>query len=245
MSDHNIEKMFMLTGKKYIFGKYSFLKKAGLHMGKTEEELHEFSDNEGKIIVFLSDGQAVLGYAVFADILRPEIKQAFHEMSDHNIEKMFMLTGDKEAVAKKAAAALGIAEYRSEMLPEDKVLEVEKIKTIIRPVAMVGDGINDAPALAAADVGIALAGHGSSAASEAGDIVIMVNNFMRVHDALHIAQETMKIAKQSIFVGMGLSVAAMVAASLGYLPPVYGALLQEAIDVAVILNALRVNFVKV
>lgn len=156
-----------------------------------------------------------------------------------------MLTGDKAPVAKKIAAQLGINDFRAELLPEDKVLEVKKIRNDFSPVAMVGDGINDAPALAAADVGIALAFHGSSASSESADIVIMQNNLMRVHDAVHIAQSTMRIAKQSIFIGLGLSFVLMIIAAFGYILPVYGALLQEAIDVAVILNALRVNFEKV
>ena len=156
-----------------------------------------------------------------------------------------MLTGDKRAVAEKIAAQLGIKDFKAEMLPEQKVLEVHRIRNEFSPAAMVGDGVNDAPALAAADVGIALAFHGSSASSESADIVIMQNNLMRVHDAVHIAQNVMLIAKQSIFVGLGLSIVLMIIASFGYITPVYGAMLQEAIDVAVILNALRVNFDKV
>ena len=166
-------------------------------------------------------------------------------MQEHKIQKMVMLTGDKRPVAAKIAAELGLQDFESELLPEEKVVAVKDLKKSFSPVAMVGDGVNDAPALAAADVGIAIAYHGSSASSESADIVIMQNNFMRVHDALHIAQRVMRVAKEGIFAGIGISILLMIVAALGYILPIYGALLQEAIDVAVILNALKINFEEV
>ena len=128
------------------------------------------------------------------------------------------------------------------MKPEEKLIEIKNLQKRLHPLVMVGDGINDAPAMAAADVSIALAAYGSSASSEAGDIVITVNNMLRVHDVLHIAQRVMSIAKQSIYVGIGASILLMIFAAFGIIPPIVGAVLQEILDVAVILNALRVSF---
>ncbi len=234
-----------LASGSYIFGKLDYLKAQGVIIPPAQELEHTNYQKHGKIAVYLAKNKELLGIVIFADILRPKIKQMFTEIQDHKIQKVFMLTGDKQEVAKKISKELGITDYKAEMLPEDKVTEVKRIKTIYSPVAMVGDGVNDAPALAVADVGIALAAHGSSASSESADVVIMQNNLMRVHDAVHIAQSVMRIAKQSIYAGLGLSIILMIFAALGYIQPVYGALLQEVIDVAVILNALRVNFEKV
>ena len=234
-----------VDGSNYIFGKLSFLKIKGVKVPEQETARHEKLESEEKIAVYLAQGELLLGCVVFADVVRPEIEHVFREMVKHKIQKIYMLTGDKHAVAEKIAGQLGITDFKAEMLPEQKVLEVHRIRSEFSPAAMVGDGVNDAPALAAADVGIALAFHGSSASSESADIVIMQNSLMRVHDAVHIAQNVMRIAKQSIFVGLGLSIILMLIASFGYITPVYGAMLQEAIDVAVILNALRVNFDKI
>jgi len=234
-----------VENRNYIFGKLDFLRRRGVEVGGKEGEGHKKFQAEGKIVVYLGQGTQLLGYIIFADILRPEMKQVFKQIAEHKIQKIYMLTGDKQAVAKKISEELGITEFKAEMLPQNKVDEVKKIKAQFSPLAMVGDGVNDAPALAAADIGIALAAHGSSAASESADIVIMQNNLVRVHDAVHIAQAVMRIAKQSIFIGLGLSIGLMIIAAFGYIQPVYGAMLQEIIDVGVILNALRVNFEKV
>jgi P-type E1-E2 ATPase len=234
-----------IGGTRYLFGKISFLKGHGVEFPASELAEHDQLQSEGKIAVFLASSRDPLGYIIFSDVIRPEVKAAFASMREHRIKKTYMLTGDKRNVAKRIAKELSIDDYKAELLPEEKVAEVKRIRAEIHPVVMVGDGINDAPALAAADVGIALASHGSSASSEAGDIVIMVNDFMRVHDALHISQRMMHIAKQSIFFGMGVSICLMFIAAFGYIRPVYGALLQEILDAAVILNAMRVNFEKV
>jgi P-type E1-E2 ATPase len=174
--------------------------------------------------------------------VRPEIKNLFSNLRKQGVENIVMLTGDKKSVAEVIAKELGIDDVHAEALPENKVHEVLDHKKQFGRVAMIGDGVNDAPALTTADVGIALGGHGSST-TDSGDIVIMVDNLERVGEAYTIAKKTLKIAKQGIFFGIGISILLMIIAAFGYISPIYGALIQEALDVAIILNALRVNFV--
>lgn len=229
----------------YIFGKLAFLQEEGVIADQKILEEHKNLQNQGRIAVYLSANKKLIGSVIFADVIRPEIKQLFLDMKNQGMEKIVMLTGDKKNVAHLIGKQLGLTDIHAECLPEQKVIEVQEHKKEFGSVAMVGDGVNDAPALATADVGIAIGGHGSTASSESGDIVITGDNLTRVGQALKIARETIKIAKQSIFFGMGVSVILMVIAAFGHIIPVYGALLQEGLDVIVILNALRVNFIKI
>jgi P-type E1-E2 ATPase len=148
-----------------------------------------------------------------------------------------MITGDNEAAAKAIANQVGIDDYTASALPADKIHAVEGLKE--RPVAFVGDGVNDAPVLAASDVGIALGARGSAAASESADIVIMVDDVERVAIATAIAKKTLSIAKQSILIGIFISIGLMFVFSTGKFKPIYGAAIQEVVDVIVIFNALR------
>lgn len=233
-----------INGKKYLFGKLSFLQKNGINFSTNILEEHERYQQQGKIAVYLGAGGHPLGCVLFADTVRPEIKTLFSDMKTLGLEKIVMLTGDRKNVAELIGGQLGLKDIHAECLPEDKVKEVFDHQRQFGSVAMVGDGVNDAPALAAADVGIAIGGHGSTASSESGDIVITVDDLSRVGQALSLAKNTIRIAKQSIFIGIGVSIILMVIAALGHIVPVYGALLQEFLDVAVILNALRVNFIR-
>ncbi len=149
-----------------------------------------------------------------------------------------MVTGDRAGAAQAIGAALDLDSVLAERVPSDKV-DAVRSEQRLHPTIMVGDGINDAPALAAADVGIALGARGASASSEAADVVILADRLDRVGEAIAIAQRARRIAVQSIVAGMTLSILAMLAATVGWLQPVPAALVQEAIDVAVILNALR------
>jgi iron-sulfur cluster repair protein YtfE (RIC family) len=150
-----------------------------------------------------------------------------------------MVTGDRAAVADMVGAVIGVDEVLAERTPAEKV-DAVRIEHYRAPTIMVGDGINDAPALALADVGVAIGARGATASSEAADAVLAVDRLDRLGEATAIARKSRRIALQSVVAGMGMSLAAMGVAALGYLPAVWGALLQEAIDVAVILNALRV-----
>ncbi len=188
--------------------------------------------------VFVSvDGQ-LKGAILLADELRRETPRAVQSLRAAGVARIVMLTGDNAEAAETIGAALDLDCVLANRTPGDK-LEAVAVEQRLNPTLMVGDGINDAPALAAADVGIAMGAHGASASSEAADVVILVDQLDRVSDAVTIAKRTRRIALESIGVGMGLSCLAMIAAAFGWLSPVAGALTQEAIDFAVILNALR------
>lgn len=188
--------------------------------------------------VFVSVDGRVVGALLLADELRKETPRAVQSLRSAGISRIVMVTGDHADAAETIAAALNIDAVLSDRVPSDKV-DAVMMESRQHPTLMVGDGINDAPALAAADVGVALGARGASASSEAADVVIVVDRLDRVSEAVTIARRARRIAVQSIVAGMGLSGVAMVFAAFGWLTPVAGALTQEAIDVAVILNALR------
>ena len=175
----------------------------------------------------------------YADEPRPDLPLVLSRLRHAGIRRVVLLSGDHAPIARAVAERAGITETYGDLLPPEKASFVERLRAEGRGVLMVGDGVNDAPALSSADVGIALAGHGGGVTTEAADVIILVDALDRVSDALAIGTRTMRIARQSIRVGLGLSGIAMIVAAFGVLPPVMGAALQEAIDVAVILNALR------
>ncbi|MGY3544991.1 heavy metal translocating P-type ATPase [Bradyrhizobium sp. USDA 4472] len=190
------------------------------------------------LIVFVAvDGRAI-GALLLADELRPDTPRAIRLLRDAGIARLVMVTGDRAAAAQAIGAALDLDAVLADRVPSDKV-EAVRTEQRLHPTIMVGDGINDAPALAVADIGIALGARGASASSEAADVVILTDRLDRVGEAIIIAQRAWRIALQSIIIGMGLSIGAMVAATVGWLGPVPAAIAQEVIDVAVILNALR------
>lgn len=182
---------------------------------------------------------AAAGMIEFADRTRPGIPGMLAALRQAGIDRVILLSGDAAANAKATAAALGIPEAHGDLLPGDKTDWVKRLQREKRHVLMLGDGVNDAPALAAASVGVALSRGHSGITSSAADIVLTSDDPTRLVDALQIARRTLTIARQSIWAGLGLSATAMLFAGSGFITPVVGALLQEAIDVAVILNALR------
>ena len=188
--------------------------------------------------VFVSVDKRTIGAILLADELRRETPRAVQTLRAAGVSRIVMVTGDRADAAETIGAALDLDAVLADRVPSDKV-EAVAMEQRLNPTLMVGDGINDAPALAAADVGIAMGARGASASSEAADVVIVVDRLDRVSDAVVIARRARSIAVQSIVTGMGLSGLAMLAAAFGWLTPVASALTQEAIDVAVILNALR------
>jgi heavy metal translocating P-type ATPase len=190
-------------------------------------------------VVWLAADGALTGAVLLRDPLRRDAPRTLRRLRATGIERILMLTGDRAEPAREVAAILGLDAVRAEQTPADKVAAVRAERARATTV-MVGDGINDAPALAAADIGVAMGARGSTASSEAADIVLTTDRVDRLADAVTLAARARRIAVQSALGGMALSLAAMAAAAAGLLPPAPGALLQEAIDVTVILNALRV-----
>ena len=192
----------------------------------------------GAVAVAVALDGRLAGLLILSDELREGTEQMLRELRGLGIEHIVLATGDRHEVARFVAAGLSIDQVRSDLTPDQKILVVLSERKN-GPVMMIGDGVNDAPALAAADIGIAMGAKGAAASAEAADVVLLVDQLDRVLPAIQIARRSRSIALQSVIAGMGLSFVAMIAAALGYIAPVEGALLQEVIDVAVIFNALR------
>lgn len=203
------------------------------------DELLERSSLAGQAaVVVVLDGRYA-GCLLLTDQLRLETPRALRLLRRVGVRRIVMLTGDRSAVAEAIAAGLGVDALHAGQTPADKLAVIQAAGATGATV-MVGDGVNDAPALAAASVGVAMGARGATASAEAADIVLLADRLDRLAEAVHIAHHTRRIALQSVMAGMGLSLLAMLCAAAGWLPPLYGALVQELIDVAVILNALRV-----
>ncbi|GIX09563.1 heavy metal translocating P-type ATPase [Elioraea sp.] len=190
----------------------------------------------GSVAWLAADGRVVAAF-VMADGLRPEVRRTMRRLRALGVRRIGLVTGDRAEAAAPVAAVLRLDAVHAGVSPEGKIAAVREERGR-GPVAMVGDGVNDAPALAAADIGIAMGAHGTAAAAEAADAVLLVDRVDRVAEAVAIARRSRAIAIRAIGLGMALSSAAMGVAAFGHLPPLIGALVQEAIDVATILFAL-------
>ena len=192
----------------------------------------------GAVVVAVAVDGVHAGDIILADELRAGTEALLRNLRHLGLTRIVLATGDRNEVARAVTAGLDIDSVRAELTPDQKVLVVLSERKN-GPVMMAGDGVNDAPALAAADVGVAMGARGTAASAEAADVVLLVDQVDRIVPAIEIARRSRRIALQSVVAGMGLSVAGMVAAAFGYLTPVEGAIFQEVIDIAVILNALR------
>lgn len=194
---------------------------------------------QGQSIVYVAIDGEYAGHLIFADQLRPEAPQTIKDLRADGVKNIAMLTGDKKAAADKIAKQVGIATVHAECLPQTKIDLIVKTPAQERPLIMVGDGVNDAPALAAADVGIAMGAYGASAASESADAVILKDDISKVATAVKISQDTMTVAKHSVLIGIFICIGLMLIASTGVIPALVGAMLQEVVDTTSILWALR------
>lgn len=237
----------VVNGEQILVGSPSFVQSHfDLTKGKdvpnqNNDLIKTISDlqNNGKMVVLVNVNGDNLGLITLSDKIREGVVTMIQELRKSGIKKTIMLTGDSHINAKSIASQVGVDEFNYNLLPEDKVNEVMKINKQYKSVIMVGDGINDAPALTTSTVGIAMGAKGTAISAEAADVVLLVDDITKVSSIIQISKRTINIVKQSIFVGMGLSFLLMVFASIGLIPPSIGALLQEALDVGVILNALR------
>jgi heavy metal translocating P-type ATPase len=221
-----------IGGKDVLVGRLKFINEAGIPLPKTLPE-------QAMTATYVAINGELAGLIRFTDEIRPEAKTVLRALQKLKIKHVAMVTGDNEATAVAIAKELNITDVYPDCLPADKLVAVEQMPD--RPVAFVGDGVNDAPVLTAADVGIALGARGATAASDSADIVILHNDLTRVTDSIKIAKYTFFIAKQSILIGIFISIGLMAVFATGKFKPVQGALLQEVVDVAVIFNALRAH----
>jgi heavy metal translocating P-type ATPase len=228
-------------GHRIAVGSRAFMRAAGVPQDEVASTALMSTRASGEAHVLVAADAHLAGVIVMADELRPDAAKIVERLRAEGVRHLAMLSGDRRSVAERVGRELGVDRVYAEQSPEDKLEVVRRLRADpgLRPVVMVGDGINDAPALALADVGIAMGAAGATVSSETADAVITVDRIDRVADALHAGRRALFIARQSMLTGMGLSIAAMGVAAAGYLPPVAGALFQEAIDLAVILNALR------
>ncbi len=191
--------------------------------------------------VYISLNDQYIGTITFIDKLRLEAAQTMQTLRDHGVKHLMMLTGDQQA-AQTIAKEVGIDDVRAKLLPEEKIKALKAVPESEHPVIMVGDGVNDAPSLTVADVGIAMGAHGATAASESADVVILKDDLLKVAKAVEIAQDTLRIARQAVLIGIFICVFLMLVASTGLIPAIVGAMFQEVIDTVSILWGLRARY---
>ncbi|MGE0026230.1 MAG: heavy metal translocating P-type ATPase [Thermoleophilia bacterium] len=228
-------------GRRVAVGSRAFLVAQGYDAGEVAGASLAAGRGSGEAHVLVGVDGRLAAVVVMADELRPDAGRIVGRLRAEGVRHVAMVSGDRRSVADRIGDELGVDRVYAELSPEGKLDVVRSLRgdQDLAAVAMVGDGVNDAPALAAADVGIAMGAAGATVSSETADAVITVDRVDRVADAVHIGRRSMRIARQSVLAGMGVSIAAMGVAATGHLPPVAGALFQEVIDLAVILNALR------
>jgi len=223
-------------GRLVTVGSLALVREAHPAAATVLEQLHGKATG---LRAYVAVDGAALGVITYADRLRDGLRPMFERLRELGLDRTLLLSGDHTENVAPIAQSIGITEARGDLLPDGKVDAVKALEREGRHVLMIGDGTNDAPALSAATVGVALAAHGGGISAEAAGVVILADDVTRVTEAVEIGQRTVKIARQSIVAGLLLSGTAMVFAALGHIPPTAGALLQEGIDVAVIINALR------
>ncbi|MFN8218047.1 MAG: heavy metal translocating P-type ATPase [Solirubrobacterales bacterium] len=229
------------AGHRVAVGSRRFLESRGIAAAELEQAALIDGRGSGEARVLVAVDGTLAGVIAMADELRPDARGIVERLRAEGVRQVAMVSGDRRSVAERVGRELGVDRVYAEQTPEDKLEVIRRLReeAALAPVMMVGDGVNDAPALALADLGIAMGAAGATVSSQTADAVITVDRIDRVADAVQTGRRSLRIARQSVIAGMGLSLAAMVVAAFGYLPPLAGAVLQEAIDLAVILNALR------
>jgi heavy metal translocating P-type ATPase len=225
-------------------GNRKFMRTLGIALPPTLIAERERRTADGQIASFLALGNVAYGLLLFADRPRPELATLTQQLKAAGMQETALLTGDVEQVAGQIAKLASIDHVQARCLPADKVRFIEERQAAGQRVLMVGDGVNDAPALATATVGMAVGGHELTASAAAADAVLLSSDILRVAFAVRLGRHVLRVAKQGIWVGMGLSVLMMIFAAKGDIPPAVGAILQEGVDVLVVLNALRAGHIR-
>jgi heavy metal translocating P-type ATPase len=220
----------VLQGREVIVGKYEYVREHA-------SDARAAHTQPGEVAIYVAVDGRFGGVIVARDKLRTSARATVEHLRELGVAHTALVTGDAQATADYIAAQAGIETVYAQCLPADKVVIVTEATP--RPIVMIGDGINDTPALARADVGIAMGARGATAASQTADAVVLADDIAPVAAAVHIAQDTMRIARQSIWVGIVLSVVLMLIAAFGVIPATAGALTQEIVDLVAILAALR------
>lgn len=220
-----------VDGKRYRLGSPRYLMESGLQV--------ESLENEASTTVVLADAQRVMGAIHLSDPVRPTSPEAVSRLRGLNIE-VVMLTGDREAVARQVAQAVGISEFKAQMLPRDKADEVTKMRAAGKVIGMAGDGVNDAPALASADVGFAM-GAGADIAVQTADITLMRNDLMGLVQAIELSRATVKIIRQNLFFALIYNVIGIPLAAAGMLNPIIAGAAMAMSSVTVVANSLRLR----
>lgn len=225
----------MVAGDRILAGTLSHLAASGIDTSGAEEQAKEYL-REGKTVIHIALGKAYAGFLVLSDELRPESAGVVSQLKEANLRPV-LLTGDRESTATAVAGGVGIDEYRAQCLPETKLAYLKERQAKGEALVMVGDGINDAPALKAADVGIAMGGVGSDIAVDAADIVLVHDRVKELPFLLALSRHTMKTIRRNIAFSLGLNLLAVTLAVLGLLTPVTGALVHNAGSVLVIASS--------
>lgn len=219
-----------IGGREVVVGKPAFV-------AEHAPDLVARPGASGEAVIYAAIDGRFAGVVVLRDAVRTDAADTLAALRTLGVTRTLMVTGDVAATADTIASGLGMTDVHAECLPDDKVRIIREAQP--RPVVMVGDGVNDAPVLAVADVGIAMGAKGSTAASESAGVVILIDDLARVARAVAIGQRTVRIALQSIWLGIAISIALMLVAAVGLLPAIAGAALQEVVDLIAILGALR------
>ncbi len=227
----------LVEGHRVAVGKATWV--AALPNARWVRSVRRRAELDGALTVFVQVDGVPVGALVLDDPIRTDAARTIRQLRRDGIRRIVMVTGDREESAQTVGAVIGVDEVLADRTPAEKV-DAVRLEHRSGPTIMVGDGINDAPALALADVGVAVGARGATASSEAADVVLTIDRLDRLGEAVVIARRARRIALESVIAGIGMSLAAMVFAAFGYLPAAWGAILQEFIDVAVILNSLRV-----
>jgi heavy metal translocating P-type ATPase len=230
-----------VEGSRVAVGARSFIAERHPAARPEIEKVENADGNQATLRAYVAIDGALVGLIEYADMIRPGMSELVTCLRSAGVPHVMLLSGDRAENARAVAQAVGIEESRGDMLPQDKVDVVKRLIDDGESVVMIGDGTNDAPALSTATVGVALASHGRGIATEAADVILLADEPSRLLDGIQISRRTMRIARQSIWAGLGISAVGMLFAALGRIPPIAGAAIQELVDLAVIVNALRAS----